>query len=172
MSTQRQAHHIIRHQGSSAALSYLNGETYSTGTGEATVGGETFYYCHGFVLNTTMSVPWPIAGREFQIVAYHGTLYCNLESILKNGLLVGNPRDCQTFNGDVYGTGIYCSPRQDYAKSYARGDPQPLGSGSARLVLGLRLRNSAAITKTSDPRIWVIKRAEDVKVQDINLTYD
>ncbi len=41
-----------------------------------------------------------------------------------------------------------------------------------RLVLGLRIRNSAAIEKTIDDKIWIIKNKEDVSIQDINLTID
>lgn len=41
-----------------------------------------------------------------------------------------------------------------------------------RLVLGLRIRNKAAIEKTSDDKIWIIRNKDDISVQDINLTFD
>ena len=101
------------------------------------------------------------------------TEWCNLDSILATGLLPSNPTECKTFNGDVYGRGVYVSPHQQYAKLYSRGTPRQVGAhGKVRLVFGLRLRNQAAISRTSDSRIWVIKNPADVVVQDINLTFD
>lgn len=170
--SKREALALLVRNGCNDAPNYLNGETYTTGNGESRVGGKTFLYSRGFVLSTTMSVPRPVSGREFQIVAFHGTCFENLSSILQNGLQVGNPHDCATFSGAVYGSGVYVSPRQAYAKLYARGDPQFFGNGRIRLVLGLRIRNAESITETTSSDIWVIKRAEDVKVQGINLTYD
>jgi hypothetical protein len=107
---------------------------------------------------------------------------------------VGNPTECETFNGDVYGRGVYVSPgcivfitsntssldqkknvspHQQYAKLYSRRSPRQVGAhGKVRLVFGLRLHNPSAISRTSDSRIWLIKNPADVVVQDINLTFD
>lgn len=84
---------------------------------------------------------------------------------------VGNPTECETFNGDVYGRGVYVSPHQQYAKLYSRRSPRQVGAhGKVRLVFGLRLHNPSAISRTSDSRIF--KNPADVVVQDINLTFD
>merc|ERR1711964_691481 len=119
------------------------------------------------VINTTS------ARSDWSIVAYHGTAWCNVNGILDLGLLPGDPTECQTFNGARYGKGVYCSPRQSYAKLYYRGDPRSVGAhGQVRLVFGLRIRCASAITRTSDPDIWVVKDPKDVVVQDINLTFE
>ena len=80
---------------------------------------------------------------------------------------------CATFTGAVYGKGVYCSPRQSYAKSYSRGELRSVGKhGKVRLVFGLRIRSTAAITKTSADDIWVVTDPADVVIQDINLTFE
>jgi len=153
---------------------WLRDGHYTTGSGVARGGGEPFHYERGIVLNTTHSHGKDTTGSEWSIVAYHGTDWCNLDSILENGLKVGNPTECLTFKGAVHGAGVYCSPEQSYAKLYSRGTPRKLdgGHGAVRLVLGLRIRNRLAITKTSNSQIWVVRNAADIVVQDINLTFE
>ena len=126
---------------------YVGSNHYTTGSGTQTWGGETFHYSSGIVINTKLSFK-PPNSNKWRIVAYHGTEWCNLNSILKQGLLPGNPHECQTFKANVYGKGVYWSPYQSYAKTYDRGSPQSIQSGKVRLVLGLRIKDSASITKT------------------------
>ena len=146
---------------------YIADGHYSTGSGTLCSGGETAKYSRGIVINTRSR------REDWSIVAYHGTPWVNANGILKDGLLPGNPTECKTFSGDVYGAGVYCSPRQSYAKLYHRGEPRPVGThGRVRLVFGLRIRSAAAITKTTDDDIWVIRNPADVVVQDINLTFE
>ena len=150
---------------------YIGSNHYTTGSGALTWGSEKFHYTNGIVINTKLSFKQPNSDK-WRIVAYHGTEWCNLNSILKDGLLPGNPTDCQTFSGSKYGKGVYVSPYQSYAKLYNRGTPKRISSGRVRLVLGLRIKDSHSITKTTDEKIWLIKDETNVSVQDINLTFD
>ena len=99
-----------------------------------TWGGETFHYTKGIVINTKLSFKQPNSDK-WRIVAYHGTEWCNLNSILKDGLIPGNPTDCETFSGNKYGNGVYVSPYQSYAKLYNRGSPEGIGISSTRAVV-------------------------------------
>ena len=71
---------------------YLSTGHYQTGHGTAEWGNQVFYYEDGIVINVASMKPQH--GNDWKIVAYHGTEWQNLESILKLGLLPGTPSDC------------------------------------------------------------------------------
>lgn len=91
-------------------------------------------------------------------VVYHGTSPKSLRPILRHGLLIkGGQKTAK--NGDVYGTGVYCSPYANYAKSYAK--PKQVNGVKTYPVLMCRVRPGSYTKKTTS--IWLVERVDGIR---------
>lgn len=91
-------------------------------------------------------------------VVYHGTNPKNLNSILRHGLLIKGGHTTAP-HGAVYGTGVYCSPYADYAKTYA--SSKKVKGVNTYLVLMCRVRPGSFKKKTH--KIWLVTGVDGIR---------
>jgi len=91
-------------------------------------------------------------------VVYHGTHPNNLNSILRDGLLIMGGKKTAA-HGHLYGNGVYCSPFPDYAKTYA--DYKVVNGVDTYSMLMCRVRPGSYSIEKKD--IWLVGDTDDIK---------
>ena len=109
-------------------------------------------------------------------VAFHGTSgddWRAIKDIVRNGFKVrGGRRDA--LNGEVFGSGVYCTPEPDFAAHYAEEAPLNTESGhTLQVVFQVRVRPGCY--RQHDHRLgkcWVVPSANDIRPCGILLRED
>jgi len=91
-------------------------------------------------------------------VVYHGTEPRDLNSILRQGLLIKGGKSSAR-HGSVYGHGVYCSPFANYAREYA--GYKLVNGVRTYSMLMCRVRPGSYSQKRRD--IWLVKDTDDIK---------
>ena len=110
-------------------------------------------------------------------IAFHGTRArpADIASIIRDGFKVRGGHS-KARHGEMFGPGIYCTPDVEFAKTYARGQPLPVGGDSLMLVVACRVHPGRFIEQTyptsgltastvmrAGKPIWVVRKERHIR---------